>query len=233
MTTFYNRVKDNVCPAVLQSEIENDVTITTVIEYIRVDDEINLSFAFAASLPMQEETQLDVLLAAHVCERTDESEDNGQDSSGESISLTNTPTGRLFQMTFHEKGDVCDKWLRVGEGASSNYTNGMIPWGCKLIAMSFSNEKNTVDSFIEIHKATLDSGDSNVLDYSWDVTGVRAGVQKDFGGDLTYNVGDRVAVYLNCTDMSSAKKPLVVLYFAITDESNVIETVTEAYSGKF
>jgi len=230
MTTFYNRTKDNVCPGVLQSEIEDDVTITTVIEYIRVDNEVDISFAFAASLPMPEETQLDVLLAAHTCDRTDESDDNGEDTSGESVSLTNTPTGRLFQLHFHENGDVMDKWLQTAESVSSNYSPHIIPWDSKLIAIAYSNEKNDKTATLELYKSDYNAGGTEVLDFSWAVNNIRTGVQKDFGGDLLYTKGDKLLMYV---DGGTLRKVNVILYFAITEETNTTDTITESFSGKF
>jgi len=239
MSIFYYRTKDNICPAIFQNEINNDGIITTAIEYIRVDDEVNLTFAFASSISTAEETQLDVLLNAHICIRPDDGGDGGAvDSSDDGddnpiATLLSTNFGRIFQYNFYEDGSAKNKWLEFSDGTGCDETAGVIPWDCKLIAITYSNERKNTDVTLEVRTAPLNSGATDVLAKGWVIVDARTGVQKNFPTDVNFSTGDKVGVYFKHTSGTYPKKPHVSLFFLITETGNTLETITENHSGDF
>lgn len=241
MSVFYYRTKDNICPAIFQNEINTDGIITTTIEYIRVDDEVNLTLAFASSLSTSEEAQLDVLLNAHICTRPDDdgddggvdSEDDGDVDSGSDVVLSTSNFGRIFQYNFYEDGSAKNKWLEFTDGTGCNETAGVIPWDCKLIAITYSNERRNTDVTLEVRTAPLNSAGNDVLGVNWVISDARTGVQKNFPTDISFSTGDKVGVYFKHTSGTYPKKPHVSLFFLITETGNMLETITENHSGDF
>jgi len=233
------------CLKELEQNISDDVIITSVLEQIRLDDYVSLTFIFDVALDAAMDTQLDTLIADLVCPAPP------VDTSASNVSVSTTPNVGEVQMwngtqwvygpqtsssighqiTFVEKSSAKNKWLDLyTDGMSGNATFGIMPFDSKLIGMTFTNSSSSGDADIEIHSAAVDNGKSDSTDLTWSIVDKRTARKTSFSSDITYSAGDKISIYIKDTG-TDVKKVAVTLYFQ-TMNLTEIET-SENFSGNF
>lgn len=155
-------------------------------------------------------------------------------TTGEELSTTYDVVneGPILTFTFSKEATAKNTWLsHEGDNSlTSNKSPAVIPWDCKLVAMTFSNQKPNVDSDIEIYTAPNGSGSDDVLTYAWPLRNSRVGRKTDFSSEINFKAGDKVGLYLRDAG-TDAKYVTVILFLQIT--SSDTEDFTETYTGDF
>jgi len=140
--------------------------------------------------------------------------------------------GAIFTLAFNVEATAKNVWLsHEGDNSlSSNKVPGIIPWNCKLVAVTFSNQTSNAGTDIQIHKSLAGAGNATSISHTWEIRGSRLGRKTVFAPDVTFAGGDKVGVYLK-DQGKDVKYVTVVLYLQITD--SVVNDFSESYSGDF
>jgi hypothetical protein len=136
-----------------------------------------------------------------------------------SVDVTNL-VGSIHQMCFMDKGSVKNKWLGIGDShLSSNDTNGVIPWNSKLLAITFSNEKEYSDTDVKIYSVPEGGGSSPLsLDYSWSIRNARSARKTNFTTDIIWHAGDRLGIFMKDRG-TDPKYVIITLYLQILEDN--------------
>lgn len=150
----------------------------------------------------------------------------------------NNVLGKTFDTSFaHSSSSAGDVWLRLEStdwGTSSDVVPFIVPWDCKLISVTYVNAERHADCDVEIWKSDFgaDPHPHRTRVYDFGIRNERAAVRTNFGGDITFARGDKIAVYLADRGQNS-DHPVVQLMFLITDNtaSNVEDDFRHNFSG--
>lgn len=131
------------------------------------------------------------------------------------IGDTDTEQGLLFSVGFHIDGnDEFAELLDTQRG--TNQVPFVFPYGAELRAFTWTNEKDDVNTDLEIRKNGTGSG-SNVAVYQ--IRGKQFAYKNDISG-ISFNIGDELAVYFD--NVSGGDNPgdgYLQLFFRITDDT--------------
>lgn len=151
--------------------------------------------------------------------------------------LQNSPpvgqAGSVFQIPFSYEGNNSkDRWLCTGgdTGITSDKSPAVMPFDCKIIAMTFTNRENDADTDLEIYSVLEANTNEKEIEFIWALRDCRAARKSNFSPEITFNAGDRVAVYLKDRG-SDPDYPVLTLYLQITSNNN--EEVIRGFSGNF
>lgn len=138
----------------------------------------------------------------------------------------------IFQTSFVYQGDIENKWIGADSAISSDESPYIIPWGCTIVGVGYSNAKDNTSSDIQIYKALYDSGTTKTLLYQWDVRNVRTSSKTDVPAGLTFVAGDKMGIFFSKNGSIKPKDVQLTIYFQIDVDSTISET-TEMYNNKF
>lgn len=153
---------------------------------------------------------------------------NVQDAIEESRDLI---TGTVFSQTFFVDSIVfgTDYMSYGDELATTDEIPYIIPFNCKLIAITYCNEDDNTDTTIDIRKANYNSGNSDSSVLTQNLINVRSASLSDFT-PISFNAGDKLAVTLS-DNGTNPDEPRVTLFFQIVN--NTKQNLTENWSGDF
>jgi len=120
------------------------------------------------------------------------------------------------QLWSEEKGK--NKWLTLSEEAKGDKTLFIVPFDCKVVALTWSNEKDNVDRDIEIYKNGTSSADKI---FTWQIRASRTRYKTNLLTGLSFLQGDRVAVFSRDKGKDD-KKPVFSMFFK-SDNNNLSE----------
>lgn len=257
----YSRTFSTACPAALLDSINDNGTITPFCEQIIDLGNGTSIFDFAASLSGAEETELDSVLAGWSCPSPEMTGDqvtvnDGQTSTDNlwtSQQVTDyiaseiaavsagDPTnvnGKLFEVTFAYQSTAKNRWIPQ-ESSETNLSSDVVPyivpWDCELLAMTFNNQRDWVDTDVEIWTSALGANPyyTKTKVFTWDLDNVRSAVKTDFSGSApTFSRGDRVGIYMK--DRGTDPKGAVIkLMFRMTNNTraDVSDNVEQNFSN--
>ena len=148
--------------------------------------------------------------------------------------------GKVVEVEFTNTGSSGNKWMHlISEDHQSNRIQWVWPFGVKLIAINYGNEKNNTRFRLDIHRALAGSGSSDSRIFRWTqgsncrVATKRTGANTDVTNltDVTFAIGDKMAVFLRKNGGTEPDTPYVKLWFQVTDDS--LTDTLENYSGNF
>ena len=250
----YQRTFTTTCPADLLDALAANVNIApTPLQIIDLGDGDTI-FDFATALSGAEEAELDSVIAGWSCPgdpmpTTDDivTIDDAQTSTSNlwtSQQVTDYvtsqlagigagPANKIFQMAFVESGNSTNRWLSLAShnAIDSNVTNGVIPWRCKIVGLTYSGANNSVEADFQIHSASWSDGASPTnLDFTWEIRNTRAARRTSFSPDIVFEAGDRIGVY--CQDQGTNNNEMVLMiYFEIIEDNSV--DVSTTWSSNF
>ena len=140
--------------------------------------------------------------------------------------------GPIFTLVFNKEATAKNSWLSH-EGDNSLLSNtvpAIIPWDCKMVALTFSNATSDVDADIEIYKALANNGSVNSLTYTWEVRATRTARISTFSPDIKFNAGDKIGMYINDKG-STAAYVSTIMYLQIINNSTA--DFIESFTGDF
>lgn len=137
--------------------------------------------------------------------------------------------GKLYKLSFEYNGTAQNRWLNSSHNNPSNETPHVVPARSALIAITFSNINDELDTGVEVHAAAEGSGASDTLKLDWPLTDVRVARKTDLGS-IIFEAGDKVGVFLD-DHGTSTRNPEVTLYLQIIESA--LEDGSEQYSGSF
>jgi len=107
-----------------------------------------------------------------------------------------TVEGRLYEVAIESNtGAVGDEWLQSVD-FPTNQTPIIVPFDCKLAALSFSNKDGGAKIDIEFYTVSESDGNSpSTLIYTWSLDTVRTARKTNFSPDVTFSQGDKLAVF--------------------------------------
>jgi len=142
-----------------------------------------------------------------------------------------TPLGHIYNEVFIDDDKAKNKWLsHYGDGSSpSNMSPAVVPWDCKLVAATFTNQLDDVDIDIEIYSAAEGSGNTDALKTSWSLTNIRTARKTNFS-DIYFNAGDKIGVFLKDTG-GDAQRIVIILYLQVIAVNSTESS--DNYSGNF
>lgn len=149
----------------------------------------------------------------------------------------NNVLGKTFSVGFaHSSSSAANTWLRLesnDSGAGSNMVPFIVPWDSKLISATYVNADNQTDCDVELWRSPLhqEPNTNKTKFHEFQIRNQRSAVVTDFGGStVTFNRGDKVAVYLEDQGTNS-NHPVVQLTFLIT--ANTVGNVTDNFTNYF
>lgn len=124
--------------------------------------------------------------------------------------------GKLIPFFFFSTGNVSNKFLNFTNGSTTTDTLPMVlPFGAQLVATTFSNQDNDVDTNVLIYRNGVLPGN---LMYTRLIRNKRTAWKTNINVS-GFLQGDRVSVYLEKftggTGLSTAQNPVVLLLFAV------------------
>jgi len=136
---------------------------------------------------------------------------------------------KIFTIEFGTQSSIGDDWLHL-DGNPSNETPHIVPWDCKLVAITFSNKESGADTKLQVN--AVDEGDGkspSPVVFEWIIDNARVARKTDFSPDVTFSKGDKIAIKARQRGNTDPSQVKVILYLTITaaDETNNIEN----YSG--
>lgn len=146
--------------------------------------------------------------------------------------VSGTDSGPIFSLVFNKDSISKNTWLsHNGDNSlTSDRSPAVIPWNCRLVAMTFSNQAEAADTDVQIYKADAGAGSSDALVHTWEIRGSRLARKTIFQPDVTFIAGDKVGIYLKGQG-SDVKYVSVLMYLQITDSDTA--DLTESFSGNF
>ena len=82
-------------------------------------------------------------------------------------SMAAGPVGKLFEIPFQRNGSVSNDWL-LTDDLPTNQTPVVVPFDCKLVALSFANRDKTSKTELEIKSVSEGSGSGpSTLKLTW------------------------------------------------------------------
>lgn len=146
--------------------------------------------------------------------------DNTQDAIEE---VKANSTSSIIQATFQNNGTSSNIWLNHGESPiPSNNTPFIIPFDCKFVGISFSNDSSGVDLDVEVNISNFNNGSTIDKTFIYELRDVRDYIKTDINtnnANLILNAGDKAAVYLR-DQGSNPNDPVVYLYFKTLNEED-------------
>lgn len=133
--------------------------------------------------------------------------------------ITETTLNSMIQVDFSKNGKAKNRWLeRTNKGISSDSTPFIIPFKCKLVCMTFSNSKHSVECNLEVWKLT----EANLFTASWidtwEIRNTRVARKSDFSQQIIFNAGDILSVYTE--DRGTDPTDIVFsMYFQIIEDN--------------
>lgn len=106
--------------------------------------------------------------------------------------------GAIFTLIFvHEGGTSKDRWYchHGDTGMTSDRTPAVLPWDCKLMAMTFSNRDDNSDVDLEIYSVPENDTTQKDVEFVWQLRDCRVARKTNFSPEILFEAGDRVAVY--------------------------------------
>lgn len=228
MAEIISRTQLNVCAAVLREELNQVYGGNPHIEYVRIDDDENITIQYDVAPSAQNLTDLDLTLASHVCTYT-EDEEQASDVIA-AADILSAVGGNITTAVFSNNSTTKNKWLECYGDESSDEVPFIVPFNCKLAALTFSNEEDGVDVDMQLHKSTHGSGGNAIEIFNWELRDIRTAVQSTITPTITLLAGDKIGMYAKDQGTNS-KSPRVILYFERVD--NVTVNLTENFSGDF
>ena len=135
--------------------------------------------------------------------------------------------GKLFEITFNHEGDASNDWLETDD-VPTNQTPIIIPFDCRLVALTFSNREETSKTELEIRCVAEGGGPGpSVLKYTWILDNIRTARKSNFISPITFLQGDMVAVFAK--ERGDDQEPCdvrLVAHFIIT-ASNETESLDD------
>jgi hypothetical protein len=140
--------------------------------------------------------------------------------------------GSLHQMVFNEYGTAQNEWLEYyGDSKYSNNSHGIMPFQSKLVAITWSCKTADADVEISVYSTPEGGGVSpKTLDLQWSLVNKRVARKTNFGSDIIFDAGDKVAIYVRDTG-TNPQSVTVVLYFEILTINS--EENGENFSGSY
>lgn len=143
--------------------------------------------------------------------------DLGNGKSG--ISIGTGLDSHIFSQSFSKSGGHGSTWMEWGEGGIYQYTTPFVlPFGCKLIGMTYSNRYNKTDVDLEIYKVEEANDDlkSDTQLLYWQIRDARFARHTNLGNSFNFIAGDALAIYLRDRG-DNGDDAIVNLYFQITN----------------
>ena len=129
-----------------------------------------------------------------------------------------TVEGRLYEVAIESNtGAVGDEWLQSVD-FPTNQTPIIIPFDCKLAALSFSNKDDGSKIDIEFYTVSESDGNSpSTLVYTWSLDTVRTARKTNFSPDVTFSQGDKLAIFARkITTNTRPSDVTMTMHFLIT-----------------
>jgi len=122
--------------------------------------------------------------------------------------------GIILPLTFNHESTAKNKWLsHEGDtGLSSDETPAIIPFSCKLVGMTFSNSKNSVETDVEVYQTPKNSS-TRTLDSTWQIRASRSGYKTNVV-ETIFEAGSKIGIYLRDKG-TDPKRVVVILYVQI------------------
>ncbi len=127
------------------------------------------------------------------------------------------PCSGVFQLTFTSEYTAADAWLD-SDGRSTNESPQVIPWGCRLAGMTFTNANNSADTDVVVYKTAEGAAASTAaIATTWQVRNARTARKTNYGPtDVTFVAGDKISIWMD--DQGTNPSGItVVMYFMITE----------------
>ena len=144
--------------------------------------------------------------------------------------ITNSVVDTMYQLNFIKNGSSQNRFLHVAVNLPSNTTFNIIPFKSELKCITFSNANSGVDTDVEIWKSALNNGPNETQVFNWQLRDVRIARTSNFSSPITFEPGDKVAVFLD-DEGTNSNNAMVTLYLQILEE-NSNEDI-ENFSGTF
>jgi len=141
--------------------------------------------------------------------------------------------GTIHQLAYSGVGSAKNKWLVLyGDNKKkSNEAPGLMMWKSKLVGISFTNEKKSVETDVLIHVASENDGASPTTEVlNWQVRNSRVCRKTNFSPDIIFEPGDKIGIYLK-DQGTDPKDPTVILYFQAIENNS--EEVCKTYDKDF
>jgi hypothetical protein len=127
---------------------------------------------------------------------------------GQSASLV----GKLMELSWYQDGSAGDKYMKLeGCDEGSNRIRGVVPFGWKLVALTFSNHQNNADGNFRIQK-------NGTTIFTWSISNKRRAYKTNGLSGVTFIAGDNIRLY-GTKGNDEFKDPVVVMTFIVTDDT--------------
>ena len=137
--------------------------------------------------------------------------------------------GSMFVMAFSKLGVSKNSYLSLEtNGLNSNETSGIIPFGCNLVAIVFTNTVALADVDVEIRRAAFNAGTTTDTPLTHQVRLARINAKNDLS--ISFASGDKIGIFM-ADQGTDPRDVAVTLYFKITNEA--VFDDEESYSGSF
>lgn len=201
MSFLVFRVKSDVCASPLTVEINANATITTLCEFVRIDDGDQVSIFFASEPSAAEITELDtVVLPAHVCP---DEPDIGLGQSGTLIFFHDAGTENVYLSTDNHQQQPS------GPDFISTSAPAIMPFNGEVYALTFMNKKNSVNTDLEFYI-------NGVLTFTWSIVSRKWARKSDGLSALSFSAGDRIGLFARKITGSRPDTVSVYVYYTFT-----------------
>lgn len=141
-----------------------------------------------------------------------------------------TVNGNIFSVVFSELGVASNEWIETSASINSNHSFFVIPFTCKIAAVTYSNSNINADTQAKIVKSAYGSGLTYTVPLQITINDARIGVVNNIGSTISFNAGDKIGLFVS----NIANNPsdlLVTVYFQVTSET--VGNKKENFSGDF
>lgn len=146
-----------------------------------------------------------------------------------------TPFGQMFEIVFSNGSTVADSWID-SNGTPSNEAPPVCGWECRLAGITFTNNRDTVSTNIEIYRTAEGAlPTTRTLVATWSISNARTARKTDYtnsdgGNFVQFFEGDKISVYFqNPGGVTNPRGITLILHFIITDFTSA--EVVDNWSG--
>jgi hypothetical protein len=243
----YSRTFTTECPGALLDSVNSNPTITNTATQMIDLGNGTVMFDFNGTLTAEEEAELDLILANWECpdnqlEVDEVIIDDGvtavdqlwssqrihdfvlqEVANAAAGDLTNL-IGKTVSVGFsHSSSSVGNSWLRTetnDSGTSSDRNPYIVPFNCRLLAITFSNSDTGVDTDLQIWKSSVGGNpiSNKTMVHEIEIRNARAHIETSFSSPIEFVIGDKIGVYMLDRGTNS-DHPVVQLTFIVTDST--------------
>lgn len=118
--------------------------------------------------------------------------------------------GQVLAEKFNKTASAKNVWLTYN-GQPSDQDPSLIPFNGKIVGATFSNDKNNVNTDLEIYLTPKGSNTSTLV-YTWEIRDAKKGYNTMLPQDMAFEAGSKLSVYLRKVNNKTPKNVNVTIY---------------------